>query len=196
MPKQLCVATIAIVACLALFSSHATFAELPNSLPAGDAKLALNGSGTRTKYLMEMYTAGLYLARPSTDPVAIVAVDAPMAIRLEITSGLVTEEKLAESLNEGFYNATGGKPEPLRKEIDLFRKCLAGKIAKGDVLDLVYLPGRGVIVAKNGKQQGVVEGLAFKRALFGVWLSANPADKGLKRAMLLAKGNGGQTVQK
>ncbi|MBA3485474.1 MAG: chalcone isomerase family protein [Pirellulales bacterium] len=138
----------------------------------------------------------LYLAQPSSEPAAIVAADAPMAIRLEITWGLVTEDKLAESLNEGFRNATGGKPEPIRKEIDLFRKCLAGKIAKGDVLDLAYLPGHGVIIAKNGKQQGVVQGLAFKQALFGVWLSSNPADKDLKRAMLLAKGDGGQTALK
>ena len=49
---------------------------------------------------------------------------------------------------------------------------------------------------KRVKQQGVVEGLAFKQALFGVWLSNNPADKDLKRAMLLAKGDGGQTALK
>jgi hypothetical protein len=196
MSKQLRVATIALAAGLSLFSSNVAYAELPKTLQAGDAKLTLNGSGARTKYLMEMYVAGLYLAKPSNEPAAIVVADAPMAIRLEITSGFVTEEKLAESLNEGFQNATNGKPEPIRKEIELFRKCLAGKIAKGDVLDLVYLPGQGVIVAKNGKQQGVVQGLAFKQALFGVWLCNNPADKDLKRAMLLAKGNGGQTAQK
>ena len=196
MPKQFLVKAFAIVAYLSLLTSSAAYAELPNALQVGDEKLALNGSGSRTKYLMEMYVAGLYLAQPSSDPAAIVAADAPMAIRLEITSGLVTEEKLVESLNEGFHNATGGKPEPIRKEIDLFRKCLAGKIARGDVLDLVYLPGHGVIVAKNGEKQGAIEGIAFKRALFGVWLSKNPADKDLKRAMLLAKVNGGQSLQK
>lgn len=196
MRKQFCLKAFATVACLSLLSLNAAYAELPNTLEVGGEKLALNGSGSRTKYLMEMYVAGLYLAQPSSDPAAIVAADAPMAIRLEITSGMVTEAKLVDSLNEGFHNATGGKPEPIRKEIDLFRKCLAGKIAKGDVLDLVYLPGHGVIVAKNGKKQGAIEGIEFKRALFGVWLSKDPADKDLKRAMLLAKGSGGQPLQK
>lgn len=196
MPRQFFLKAIAIVAYLPLLASNAAYAELPSTLQVGNEKLTLNGSGSRTKYLMEMYVAGLYLAQPSSEPAAIVAADAPMAIRLEITSGLVTEEKLVESLNEGFHNATGGKPEPIQMEIDRFRKCLSGKIAKGDVLDLVYLPGHGVIVTKNGKKQGAVEGIAFKRALFGVWLSNNPADKDLKRAMLLAKGNGGQTEQK
>ena len=191
MLKQFFVKAFATVATLSLFALSAAHAELPNAIEAGDEKLTLNGSGARTKYLMEMYVAGLYLEQPSSDPDSIVAADAPMAIRLEITSGMVTEAKLVDSLKEGFHNATGGKPEPIRKEIDLFRKCLAGKIAKGDVLDFVYLPGHGVIVAKNGEKQGAIEGIAFKRALFGVWLSKTPADEELKRAMLVAKGNGG-----
>lgn len=127
------------------------YAELPSALEVGDQKLTLNGSGSRTKYLMEMYVPGLYLAQPSSDPATIVAADAPMAIRLQITSGLVTEEKLVESLNEGFHNAMGGKPEAIRKEIDLFRKCLAAKIAKGDVLDLVYIPGHGVTSQRTAR---------------------------------------------
>ena len=191
MLNQSFVKAFTTIACLSLFALNAAYAELPNAIEAGDEKLTLNGSGVRTKYLMQMYVAGLYLEQPSSDAAAIVAADAPMAIRLEITSGMVTEAKLVDSLNEGFHNATGGKPEPIRKEIDLFRKSLAGKIAKGDVLDLVYLPGHGVIVAKNGKKQGAIEGIEFKRALFGVWLSKDPADKDLERAMLLGKGSGG-----
>ena len=196
MLNQSFVKAFATVACLSLLALNAAYAELPNAMEAGGEKLMLNGAGARTKYLMQMYVAGLYLAQPSSDAAAIVAADEPMSIRLEITSGMVTEAKLVESLNEGFHNATGGKPEPIRKEIDLFRKSLAGKIAKGDVLDFVYLPGHGVIVAKNGEKQGAIEGIAFKRALFGVWLSKSPADEELMRAMLVAKGNGGQPLQK
>ena len=196
MRNQSFVKAFATVSCLSQFALKAAYAELPNALQAGDEKLTLNGAGARTKYLMQMYVAGLYLEQPSSDSAAIVAADEPMAIRLEITSGMVTEAKLVDSLNEGFHNATGGKPEPIRKEIDLFRKCLAGKIAKGNVLDFVYFPGHGVIVAKNGEKQGAIEGIAFKRALFGVWLSKSPADEDLKRAMLVAKGNGGQPLKK
>jgi hypothetical protein len=92
-------------------------AQFPARLRAGDAQLVLNGTGARSKYLMQMYEAGLYLLSPSGDAGAIVAADGPMAIRLHITSGLVTQEKLVESLNEGFENSTGGKPETLSKEI-------------------------------------------------------------------------------
>lgn len=168
-----------------LGSAHA---ELPTVLESRGAKLTLNGSGVRSKYLMKMYVAGLYLTKPSKDAKAIVAADEPMAIRLEITSGMVTQEKLLESLNEGFQKATGGKPEPIQKEIDAFRQALKRTINKGDVIDLVYLPGRGVNVSQNGKQLGVTPRLEFKQALFGIWLCENPADATVKRGLLMAQG--------
>ena len=162
-------------------------AELPATFQVPGAKLKLNGVGSRTKYLMRMYNAGLYLPQPSKDAAAIVAANSAMAIRLQITSGMVTQEKLVESLNEGFEKSTGGKTEVLREQIDEFRKLLAVEIAKGDVIDLVYLPDPGVIVAKNGKKLGIVQGIAFKRALFGIWLSDSPVDAGLKKALLVAQ---------
>jgi hypothetical protein len=168
----------------ALAGPSAARAESPASLKLGDTELALNGRGSRTKYLMQMYEAGLYLADPNADAKAIIGADAPMALRIEVTSGLVTQEKLVESLNEGFTSATGGKVEPLAKEIDQFRQCFAAPIAKGDVFNLVYLPPHGVIVLKNGKKQGAVAGLAFKQTLFAIWLGERPADEKLKLALL------------
>jgi hypothetical protein len=167
-----------------LASSATVEAALPSKLKVGDAELTLNGAGERTKLLMKMYVAGLYLAESSGDAAAIVAADATMAIRIEITSGLVTQEKLVEALSEGFNSSTGGKTEPMRDQIDQFRRCFAAAIAKGDVFDLVYLPTHGVVVLKNGKRQGAIQGLDFKQALFGIWLGEQPADEGLKVAML------------
>jgi hypothetical protein len=175
--------TAFLVLALAIVAAPAR-AESPAKLKVDDATLVLNGSGARTKYLMQMYVAGLYLAEPSRDAAAIVAANNPMAIRLEITSGLVSQEKLVESLNEGFQNATNGDPSSIRKEIEQFRKLFAAPIAKGDVFVLVFQPSRGVTVIKNNKPQGAVQGLAFKQALFGIWLSNKPADEDLKAALL------------
>ncbi len=169
---------------LGLIAPAAASAALPGKLKVGDAELTLNGAGARTKYLMKMYVAGLYLDAPSADAPAIIAADAPMAIRLEITSGMVTQEKLVDSLNEGFTAATGGNPAPLRAEIEKFRTLFAAAIAKGDVFDIVYLPTHGVVVLKNGKKQGAVQGLPFKQALFAIWLGDAPADDDLKVALL------------
>jgi hypothetical protein len=176
--------TSILAVALALLAAIPAHAESPAKLKVDDVNLVLNGSGARTKYLMQMYVAGLYLAEPSHDAAAIIAANNAMAIRLEITSGFISQEKLVESLNEGFQNSTGGDSSNIRKEIEQFRKCFAAPIAKGDVFNLVFFPSRGVTVIKNGKPQGVVQGLAFKQALFGIWLSNKPADEDLKVALL------------
>ena len=37
---------------------------------------------------------------------------------------------------------------------------------------------------KNGVKKGTIEGLDFKKALFGIWLGNKPADDDLKDGML------------
>lgn len=184
MSRYLLTAALFVAGISTAFTGHAHSAELPPEIRAGQHRLVLNGWGTRTKTFLDLYVAGLYLTRPSQDSAAIVAADEPMAIRVKITSSFVSQSKLAASLEEGFRKSTGGKVAPIRKEIDLFQKCLKEDINQGDVFDLVYVPQHGVIVNKNGKFKGVVAGIAFKRSLFGIWLSSNPTDETLKQAML------------
>lgn len=160
---------------------------LPAEIKAGETRLVLNGSGARTKAFMELYNAGLYLTKSSNNPKAIIAADEPMAIRIKITSGWVSQSNLVESLEDGFTNATGGSTREIRTEIDQFRACFQDEISKGDVFDMLYLPNKGVVVSKNGKYKGTVSGVKFKQALFGIWLSDKPADSSLKQAMVTPK---------
>ena len=53
-----------------------------------------------------------------------------------------------------------------------------------DVFVLVYDPNTGVTVHKNGAVQGTIQGVAFKKALFGIWLGNNPVDAGLKTKLV------------
>ena len=57
-------------------------------------------------------------------------------------------------------------------------------LKKGDSFTIANVPGMGVVVYKNGAKKGAVDGQDFKKALFGIWLSNNPADADLKKAML------------
>jgi hypothetical protein len=167
-----------------LNATLATAADLPAQLQAGEHRLVLNGSGVRTKAFMQLYAAGLYLVQPSSSAAQVLAADEPMALRVKITSGFVSQSSLVASLEEGFENATGGKTQPLREQISQFRACFQDDIEKGDTFDMVYIPGHGVIVIKNGKRKGVVPGMEFKQALYGIWLSDKPADGTLKQALL------------
>jgi hypothetical protein len=107
-----------------------------------------------------------------------------MAITIEITSGFVSQEKMVAALNDGLQNSTRGKTAALKTEIEQFQACFGDDITKSDVFSIIYLPSHGVVVSKNGRQKGIIKGLAFKKALFGIWLGDNPVDPRLKNAML------------
>lgn len=178
---------VVIVVGLNLSWMNAGAAEkLQSQIQAGEHRLILNGSGVRTKTFLELYVAGLYLTQPSNNSAQIIAANEPMALRIKITSSLVSQSSLVESLEDGFKNATGGNPREIRAEIDQFRDYFKDEIKKGDVFDMLYLPEHGVIVNKNGKLKGTVGGVKFKQALFSIWLSEKPADGALKQALLTA----------
>lgn len=158
--------------------------NLPDTINVAKQELTKNGVGTRQKYFLDLYTAGLYLREPNRQAKAIVEADQLMAMRIVITSKMVSQQKLVDSLQEGFKNSTGGKLQPIQQQIAQFRQCFAEEISHRDTFDLVYAPNHGVVVLKNGKQKGTIAGLPFKQALFGIWLGERPADAGLKVALL------------
>lgn len=146
--------------------------------------VSLNGAGVREKLWFDLYAAGLYLTEKSSNAKAILDDEKPMAIKLHIVSKMITSEKMVEAVNEGFEKSTNGNTAPIKKEIAKMLNFFKEDIQKNDVFDLVYLPSKGVIAYKNGEEKGVVEGSSFKKALFGIWLSENPADSGLKEKLL------------
>ncbi len=159
--------------------------NMPKTLSVGGQQLVLNGVGTRTKFVVSVYRAGLYLQKKSDNAKQIIAANAPMAIRMKVLSGFASAEKMKAALITGFKNSTGGNTAPIQSQINqLLNGAFNSKVKKGDVFDLVYSPGKGTQVLKNNKQMTVVGGLPIKQALFGIWLSDRPAQASLKDEML------------
>ena len=158
--------------------------NLPESLEVAKSKLILNGAGVRSKFFIDLYVGGLYLQNKSNNPREIIEKDELMAIRLHIISSLITSKKMENATREGFENATKGNTEPIKSQIEQFISVFKEKIEENDIFDLIYLPEKGLEVYKNGELKSRIEGLAFKRALFGIWLSDKPAQNSLKEEML------------
>ena len=53
---------------------------LPDTTQVGGQTLVLNGLGVRTKFTVKVYVAGLYLEQKSSDPDAIIKMNAPKQI--------------------------------------------------------------------------------------------------------------------
>ncbi|MBI4946614.1 MAG: chalcone isomerase family protein [Bacteroidetes bacterium] len=155
----------------------------PDTYIAGKEKLVLNGGGTRVKYWMDMYVGALYIPAKSKDAASIVLANSPMVIRICIVSGLITSSRMAEAVEEGFKKSTGGKQADYKDKIEKFEKAFSEEIKKGDVFDIVYANEK-ISVYKNNTLKAEVEGLDFKKVVFGIWLGNDPADSDLKEGML------------
>jgi hypothetical protein len=152
-----------------------------------DKNLQLNGFGSRTKMWTEVYLQALYLSTLSDDAKDIINSDTAMAIRLQITSSLVTSKKLSKSLQKGIIKSVGEENvAKYQTQLELLEKLLNREDTQvNDGFNLIYSPtDKSIWVYKNNTLEGKIPGFEFKKAFFGIWLSANPVDAELKNALL------------
>ena len=157
---------------------------MPDYLQVGENNLQLNGAGIRSKFVFDLYVAGLYLSEKNNDAAAIIQSSDPMAIRLHIISSKITSEKMIKATRKGFESSTGNNTDAITKEIDQFIAAFSQPIKEGDIFEFKNTSDQGVVVTKNGDEKATISSAEFKAALFGIWLSDRPAQAKLKKAML------------
>jgi len=154
------------------------------TIEVGGQKLDFNGAGLREKFFLDLYVGALYVKTKSSDDKTIMNADESMAITLDIVSTLITSEKMIDAVDEGFVKSTKGNTAPFKDKIQSFKDAFKEEIVEGDHFVIVYVKGSGTEVHKNGKKIKTIEGLDFKKALFGIWFCDEPADEDLKEGML------------
>lgn len=158
---------------------------VPRKIEFQGKSLQLNGAGGRSKMWLEVYVQALYLSQLTQDPQFIIDSDTEMAVRIEITSSMVSSSKLTKAMNTGFEKSTGANLEQLRPRIEQLKSFLSDTITEKDVFILAYNPlDQNVYVSKNEVLKGKIPGFDFKKALFGIWLSDKPVDETLKKHLL------------
>lgn len=178
MMKRLMVVVMAFA--MMASTAFASGVKLDPTMKAGDSDLILNGSGERTKLFIKVYTAGLYVEQKTKDMTALLNGDSKIGIKLHITSGMITSKKMSDAVMEGFEKSTNGNMAPIKKEIDEMISVFSAEIKENDVYDMVYEPGKGTNIYKNGKLSKTIQGAQFRKALFGIWIGQKPAQDDLK----------------
>ncbi len=145
--------------------------------------LLLNGKGTRTKLFFNLYNAGLYLSAKNNDANSILADNQPQALRLQITSGQITSQKMEAAVREGFQKSAGANLANLQARIEQLIAVFKESIQQGDIYDFVYRP-QTLVIIKNGRQAAAIPGVDFKQAFLGIWLGNHPTQSSLKAALL------------
>jgi len=181
-----------------LFAFPAGAAELggvsmADELSVNGKQLVLNGLGLReaTWLKVDVYVAGLYLERLSSDPEAIIDSDTTKRIAMEFVRK-VKRKSIAGAWDEGFEKNAGAEAEALSERVDRLNAYMIDFKA-GDTMSFTHLPGAGVEVVVNGASRGTIEGDDFARVLWRIWLGPEPPNPGLKSGLLSGRETGPQT---
>lgn len=152
-----------------------------------DSTLQLNGAGIRHKFVVKVYTAGLYLSNKASTPEAVLAASGAKRVHVVMLRDIDGNE-LGKLFTDGMRkNATReefGKSIPgTLKLAEMF--ATRKKLVAGDSFSVDYVPGTGTVILLNGKvaTEPIVEPVFFV-AMMKIWLGAEPPDWQLKEALL------------
>ena len=176
------VAALVLVPFLNLYAADLAGVTMPDSAQVGNTTLVLNGLGLRTKIVVKVYVAGLYLPRKSADAEGIIKADAPKRLVMQFVRG-VSKNQLTDAFNESFNDNAREARKAVGADIDRFLAALE-PVKDGDQLIFTYVPEAGTTFAINGKEKLTIPGLGFTQALFSVWLGPKPPTGGLKKGLL------------
>ena len=170
---------------IGLFSvSSINAIEIPEILEFQERKLILNGKGTRVIFFMKVYDGSLYLESRESDAEKILKSNNSMAIRIDVSSEMVTADAMKKALSDGLEKSTNNNTDAIKNEIAQLSSSFNSAVTKGDFYKFIYIPDIGTHVMKNDELVEIITGFEFKKAFFGIFLSNNPIQKNLKKAML------------
>jgi hypothetical protein len=179
---SLAVVVFVMVSMFELHAASLAGVTLPDTEQVGSTKLVLNGLGLRTKFMVKVYVAGLYLEQKSSDPNAILKADAPMRIVMQFLHG-ASKSQMTDAFDESFRDNSPDAVKTMKPDIDRLLGALE-PVKVGDQMVFTYLPGTGTTFTMNGKDKLTIPGPAFGPVLLSVWLGPKPPNADLKKGLL------------
>jgi chalcone isomerase-like protein len=155
---------------------------LPDSQQVAGKSLVLNGLGLRSKMMVKVYVAGLYLEQKSSDPAAIMKSDGPKKIVMHFLYH-PSKSQMVDAFQEGFEGNSPDAMKTMKPDIDKLLNALQD-LKSGDEMVFTYVPGTGTTLAINGQDKVSIAGQPFEQALLSVWLGPKPPTADVKKGML------------
>lgn len=184
------IATVALALSAIGASAQAVEVEgvkLDPTAQVGGASLVLNGAGVRTRIIVKVYVAGLYVPQKASSAAALLAQKGPRRVAITMLRP-VDADTFSGALTEGLQkNLSEAQFAGFKAQIDALNANFkaAGEAKKGDVIHLEFAPDAGTRVVVNGKAQGsAIAGEDFYNALLRIWLGDKPVDGDLKKGMV------------
>ncbi|HEY9106509.1 MAG TPA: chalcone isomerase family protein [Roseateles sp.] len=167
--------------------------DFPDTVQLGGSTLQLNGVGSKL-FVMKYsaYLAALYVPKKANEPEAIYAQAGPKRVELRITIPLVKDvstQEFVKAINKGVSrNSTDAEKAAVEERVKQFNAAISevGRVKKGDLLVIDYLPAQGgTVLTVNGKVWGKpIEGQDFYNAFLKVFIGDHNSDAKLRSGLL------------
>jgi len=152
-----------------------------------DTDLMLNGVGVRAVAWLKGYAAALYLPAKASTPPEVLASTGAKRLQMRLLQDVAAEE-FVKAIDKGFARNTPADQLPAlaeRKAIFDSQVQAVGKVKKGDVVNLDFVPGSGLVFSLNGKARGAaIPGDDLYAAVLRIFLGDKPVDARLKAGLL------------
>jgi hypothetical protein len=152
-----------------------------------DTDLVLNGVGLRAVAWLKGYAAGLYLGQRAGTPEAVVSAKGPKRIRMKMMVEVESKE-FVKAFDKGMKrNLSEAEHAALTERMAKFDAIVNAlvKLKKGDVVDLDYIPQRGLVLSLNGVAKGEpLPGEDLYAGLLKIFIGPRPVDARLKAGLL------------
>ena len=161
--------------------------QFDDTVVLGQHKLQLNGLGLRGVAWLKAFVAGLYVTTPSRDAAALLAETGPRRLRLKIMLQAPSNELTKSLVRRVKRHETPEVQARLADRLALFAQQLdgLGQLMPGDVVDMDYLPGKGLVLSRNGKAAGKpVVGDDLYRAVLQIFVGEHAIDPRMKQGLL------------
>ena len=152
-----------------------------------DTDLVLNGIGFRAVLMFKAYAAALYLTEKADKPAGVLAVKGAKRIQIKMLLDVDAKE-FSKAVNVGIpRNSTEEETAALKDRMDQFDLSIdaIGKIRKGDMVTLDFVPGKGLVFSLNGVVKGrPIAGADFYAGVLRIFIGDKPVDQKLKAGLL------------
>jgi hypothetical protein len=127
--------------------------QVPTALTMEGVKLTLNGAAVRKRAYFKPDVLGLYLPAKVTTLDAAVHMPGPKRVRIFVLRELTGAVISKHFLNDFKQVATEGEFKQMINEIGQIGAIYGAvpRVVKGDVVDIDWVPGKGLVSTLNGK---------------------------------------------
>ncbi len=154
---------------------------VPPQATLGTADVPLRGAAMMTyKWVFDLYVVALYVA-PGVEPVAA----SPKRLRMDYVRD-IPREKMVEATDQTIGRGLTAAQTAAFAANQATWNALYPAPKKGDIVTFDHLADGTLIMSHNDRELGRVRDEAFARALFAIWIGAEPVKESVRDRLIAA----------